>query len=434
MASPTAATPPSDDAFRAAMRRRRGGARSDTFARSELRALSALCAVYGLRLLGLYMVLPVLSLYARGLEGSTPLLTGLSVGVYGFANMLLVLPFGVLSDRVGRKRAIALGLCVFAAGSVLAGATKSIAGLLAGRALQGAGAVSSVVVALVGDVTRPRVRARAMTLLGMSVGLAFMLGVVGGPALAGELGVRSLFLITGALAVGALLLVLAAVPAPRGGGRQAEFEPAAGEIRAALLQPELLKLDAGMFVIHFALTALFVVVPILLDDLLPAYHLWRVYAPVLLVGMAVAVPTMTLAEKTRSVHRVLYGGIVLFGMSFLVLRFLGDGLAGMVAGMGVFVIAFGLLEPTLTTLLTRFTTPQSRGTAAGVFSMSGFLGSFLGGATGGLLLESQGALFLVLAGLALPWLLLSLRMRGLRGVARPEPPRRADIPPGAGAD
>jgi MFS family permease len=379
--------------------------------------------VYGLRLLGLYLVLPVLSVYAWRLEGSTAFLTGLSLGAYGFTNMLLVLPFGALSDAIGRKRVLALGLVLFAGGSFVAAGAQDIVGLLAGRALQGAGAVSSVVVALVGDVTRPQVRGRAMALLGASIAVAFALGVVGGPSLAGEFGVPALFLITGVLSIAALGLVLVVVPQTPP-GRPDEHEPGMADVRSALHQPALLNLDAGMFVIHLAVTSIFVVVPILLDRLLPPFHLWRIYAPVIALGTLVLVTTMHRAERAGVLRSVLQAGIVLFGAAFLVLRFFSGSLPGIVGGLALFVCAFALLEPTLTTLLTRYAGPANRGAAAGAFNMAGFFGAFVGGTMGGLLLESHGDLFLVLSGLSLVWLLAARRL--------PEPARDETGPDAAG--
>jgi MFS family permease len=382
-----------------------------TFTRAEWRATLSLAGVYALRFLGLYMVLPVLSLYARRLPGSTSFLTGMSLGAYGFTNMLLVLPFGILSDKIGRKRVIALGLTIFSAGSFVAASASTIVGLLAGRSLQGAGAVSSVVVALIGDVTRPEVRARAMAILGTALALSFAVGVIAGPSLAGEFGVRSLFLLTGVLSLGGMLLMVVAVPNPAHVHHYEEYEPRVRQMGPLLLQHDLLTLDLGMFMLHLALTALFVVVPILLEPLLPAYHLWRVYAPIIFLGMAIALPTMTYAERTNSVNKVLAAGITLFGSSFVLLRFASHELAGIAAGLAFFVTALGLLEPTLTTLLTRYTTRETRGTAAGVFNMSGFLGAFVGGALGGLLLEEHEALFLVLACASLFWLAAAIRLR-----------------------
>ena len=382
-----------------------------SFTRAEWRAILSLAGVYALRYLGLYMVLPVLSVYARGLPGSTSFLTGMSIGAYGFTNMLLVLPFGILSDKIGRKRAIAIGLALFSAGSFLAGWASTILELLAGRALQGAGAVSSVVVALLGDVTRPVVRARAITILGTALALSFAVGVIAGPSLAGEFGVRSLFLLTGALALVSMLLMMVAVPDPAHVRHYEEYEPRVREMGLLLLQRDLLTLDFGMFMLHLALTALFVVIPILLDPLLPAYHLWRVYTPIIFLGMAIALPTMTYAERTGAVNKVLSAGIALFGGSFVLLRFASHELAGIVAGLALFVTALGLLEPTLTTLLTHYTTRETRGTAAGVFNMSGFLGAFVGGALGGLLLEEHEVLFMVLAAVSVLWLTAALRLR-----------------------
>ena len=381
------------------------------FTRSEWRAVGALCGVYALRLMGLYMVLPVLSVYARSLPGSTAFLTGMSLGAYGFTNMLLVLPFGILSDAIGRRRVIALGLGIFAAGSFLAGWAPDIVWLLVGRALQGAGAVSSVVVALVGDVTQPQVRGRAMSLLGLSVAFSFVVGVVGGPLLAGELGVDALFFLTGVLALGALALVLAAVPESAREAHHDEYEPNVKEVRKVLLQPNLLKLDAGMFLIHCALTALFVIIPILLDRFLPAYHLWRVYLPVLLGGIVITMPAMMYAERHGAVSKALFAGMVLFGSAFATWSVASQHLAGIVIGLALFVIAFGLLEPSLTTLLTRYTTGEARGTAAGVFNMSGFAGAFVGGAMGGLFLENRGYLFLALVALSAIWLAAAVRLR-----------------------
>lgn len=376
---------------------------------AEWRTLGPLCFVYGLRLLGMYMVLPVLSVYARRLEGSTAFLTGMSIGAYGFTNMLIVLPFGILSDRIGRKRTIAIGLGMFALGSFVAAWGPGIVWLLVGRALQGAGAVSSVVVALVGDITRPKVRGRAMALLGASVEMAFVVGVIVGPALAGEFGVPVLFLLTGILSLVSLALVLLTVREPAHVRHDDEHDAHLRDVRPVLHDLQLVKLDAGMFLAHFALTSLFVVLPILLDRLIPPYHLWRVYTPVVLLGMAIMLPTMIYAEKMRAVDKMLLAGIGLFGASFVLFYLFSDSLPGLFLAMAVFVISGGLLEPTLSTLLTRYTTRETRGTAAGIFNASGFLGAFLGGAVGGLLLESHRDLFLALAAASALWLVAALR-------------------------
>jgi predicted MFS family arabinose efflux permease len=248
-----------------------------------------------------------------------------------------------------------------------------------------------------------------MALLGASIAAAFAIGVVGGPSLAGEFGVPALFLLTGVLALAALVLVLAAVPRTRSSPGD-EHEPGVADVRSALHEPALLKLDAGMFVLHLAVTAIFVIVPILLDRLLPPFHLWRVYAPVIVLGTVVLVTTMQRAERAGVLRGVLHAGIVLFGCAFLALRLFADSLAGIVAGLALFVCAFALLEPTLTALLTRYAGPANRGAAAGAFNMSGFLGAFVGGAMGGLLLESHDDLFLGLACLSLVWLLAARRL------------------------
>src|SRR5688500_14996960 len=263
--------------------------------RVELRAGASLAGVFGLRMLGLFFILPVLAVHAPGIEGGSDLtLVGIALGAYGLAQGCLQIPFGAASDRWGRKPVLYAGLLVFAAGSFLGMAADDIWTMIAARSLQGAGAISSVAMALAADLTRPQHRTKIMAMIGSTIGLMFALSLVGAPLLYRAIGMGGLFALTGALALGAMWVVHSLVPDPPA----VAAAEAPGDARASLLDPELLRLNAGIFILHVVLYAMFIVVPpMLVDAGLELAEHWRVYLPAVLVSFVLMIPAILFADR-----------------------------------------------------------------------------------------------------------------------------------------
>lgn len=382
--------------------------------RAELRSTAYLAGVSGLRMFGLFVVLPVLSLFAASLPGGAdPAMIGFALGAYGLAQAVLQIPFGWASDRVGRKPAIAFGLAVFAAGSFLAAWAPDIGWLAAGRTLQGAGAVSAAVMALAADLTRDEVRTRAMALIGITIGGTFAASLVAGPLLGGAIGVRGIFVLTGILALAAIAVVRFGVPDPPASAPRAREEGGRVAIRRVLADPQLLRLDFGIFALHAILMALFVQMPFSLRDagIEPASH-WTVYLPVLVVSVGIVLPLFRSVDRPGRGKAVLTGAIAVLGVGLAILAAAGTSLVAIVAGLGVFFCAFNLLEASLPSMVSRFAPRASRGTAIGVFSGMQYLGMFAGGAGGGLLLKHAGpaAVYGFGAALAALWLVAGATM------------------------
>ena len=382
--------------------------------RAELRSTAFLAGVSGLRMFGLFIVLPVLALFATTLPGGTdPAMIGFALGAYGLAQAVLQIPFGWASDRVGRKPAIAFGLAVFAAGSFVAAWAPDIVWLAAGRTLQGAGAVSAAVMALAADLTRDEVRTRAMALIGITIGGTFAVSLVAGPLLGGAIGVRGIFVLTGLLALAAIAVVRFGVPDPPAAALHAREEGGRVAMRRVLADPQLLRLDFGIFALHAILMALFVQMPFSLRDagIEPASH-WTVYLPVLVVSVGIVLPLFRSVDRPGRGKAVLTGAIAVLGLALAILAAAGTSLVAIVAGLGVFFCAFNLLEASLPSMVSRFAPRASRGTAIGVFSGMQYLGMFAGGAGGGLLLKHAGpaAVYGFGAALAALWLVAGATM------------------------
>ncbi len=351
----------------------------------ERRATGVIASVSTLRLFGLFALLPVMSIFAGGLQGATPLLVGIAVGGYGLTQALLQLPLGALSDRIGRIPVILLGLALFAAGSVVAALSTTIYGVIVGRLLQGAGAVSATLTAMLADRTRPEVRTRTMALLGVGIGASFLLALVAGPAIAAVAGVRSLFWLAAALAgVGALLLL--ALPAHSAPARR---DRASGGMVKAAFRPPLLRLDLYIFLLHALLTASFVALPLLLRSelALPLPDHWKVYTAGLLLSLAGAVP-LILADGRRGKSSTLSIAILLLLLGQLLLAFGGFAVVPVIAGLALFFAGFAFLEAGLPARLSILAAEDARGASLGLFSSAQFLGIFVGGLLGGHLLES----------------------------------------------
>lgn len=388
---------------------------------AERRATACLAGVSGLRMLGLFIVLPVLALHAESLPGGhDPAMIGIAIGAYGLAQAALQIPFGWASDRLGRKPAIAFGLALFAAGSFVAAWAPSLAWLIAGRTLQGAGAVSAAVMALAADLTRDEVRTRTMAAIGITIGATFAGSLVAGPALAGAIGVPGVFALTGVLAAGAIALVRWGVPDP--GPSEAHAEDRSAR-RRAIANPQLLRLDFGVFTLHAILAALFLQIPFALRDAgIPPPRHWTVYLPVLVVAVAIVLPLFRAVDRPGRGRFVVAGAIATLVVALAILAAAGTSLPAVVAGLVVFFAAFTLLEAWLPSMVSRFAPRASRGTAIGVYSGMQFLGMFAGAASAGVLLKHWGpaAVYVAGAALALVWLVAGATMR--------DPPAHGDNP------
>ncbi|WP_114418025.1 MFS transporter [Marinospirillum perlucidum] len=384
---------------------------SNTLSSLEIRAVSGLAGLYGLRMLGLFMVLPVMPLLLVDFEGATPLAIGLAVGIYGFTQALLQLPFGWLSDRFGRKPMIYLGLLLFILGSLVAAQAESLGWVILGRALQGMGAIASVIMALLADLTRDEKRTQAMASVGISIGLAFIAAMALGPWLAGWFGLSGLFWLTAVLSLLGMLVLWRWVPSPVKLRRHLDAGIDPGQLKAVVTQPQLLRLDLSIFLLHLLLTAIFVAVPGLLQE--AGWTLTEhgiIYLVSMLLGFVAMVPLIVIGEKQHKMKLLLLTGFVLLAAGLLILL-LGGWL--LLAGLWVFFIGFNLLEASLPSLISKQAPVVAKGTAMGVYSTSQFLGAFVGGLAGGWVLDTWGANYL-LAAAALACLLWLLGLLGFQ--------------------
>lgn len=375
----------------------------------ERRAVVSLTSLYAFRMLGLFMVLPVLTLYGDQYRGSTPLLLGVALGAYGLSQALLQIPFGSLSDRFGRKPIIAFGLLIFALGSLVAASAETIYGLILGRTLQGAGAIAGAIMALVGDLTAERNRSKAMASIGMAIGVSFAVAIVLGPAISRWGGLSWVFVITAVLAVVGIGILFFCVPA-------APVAPpkAPGGVGRVLRDWNLLRLNISVFVLHFSLMASFVVVPgLLLSELMLAKEQhWLVYIPVMVLSFLIMVPLIIWAEKKRQHRALMIIAVVMVFAAELIFLLSSYWSLGLLAGLLVFFVGFNTLEASLPSMLTRLAPLSAKGAASGVFSTFQFMGTFAGGACGGLLLTVGGSGLLFIS-CALLCMLLIWVLRGL---------------------
>ncbi len=380
---------------------------------AERRASMSLAAIFALRMLGLFLVLPVFALEAARLPGGDdPALIGLAMGVYGLTQAVMQVPLGLASDRFGRKRIIVLGLLVFALGSVWAASAGSVQMLAVGRGLQGAGAVSAAVTALLADLTRDEVRTKGMAMVGASIGLTFAISLMAAPVLAGWFGLSGMFVLTAVLAVLGIVVVLGWTPAEP--ARHAD-QPR-GRLADVWLHPDLWRLDLGVFVLHTVQMSMWVVVPGLLVQagLQKAEH-WHVYLPAVLASFVLLGGLFAL-ERCGHLRAVLRGAIALLFLvqaAFWLLAPQAPGLWALGTVLFFFFLAFNILEASQPSLISRLAPAHARGAALGVYNTLQSLGLFAGGALGGLLLKTGGAgtVFAVTAVLALVWLLLGWGQR-----------------------
>lgn len=385
--------------------------------RIEKKAAFSLATVFGLRMLGLFMILPVFAIYGQELAGYSPIWIGLAIGAYGLTQALLQIPMGILSDKFGRKPIILIGLVIFLIGSVVAALSESIYGVVAGRALQGMGAIASAVLALAADLSREEQRPKVMATIGMFIGLSFMLAMVCGPIVAEAFGLSGLFWFTAALTIGAMLMIQFMVPfsvnkAPRG-----DNVALPNQITKLIRDPQLFRLNIGVFILHMALTACFVTLPkqFVASGLALEDH-WQLYLPTLLGSFFLMVPFMVLAIKKQKEKQMFSLAVLLFSLTLLFLWLIPISMTSLIVLIVLFFTAFNYLEATMPSILSRLAPAGVKGSVMGIYSSSQFMGAFAGGLFGGAIASQFGeqTIFLVMACVSLLWFIAATGMKPLK--------------------
>jgi predicted MFS family arabinose efflux permease len=382
---------------------------------TERRAAFSVAGIFSTRMLGLFMIFPVFALFAHEeFEGVTATQIGIAMGIYGLTQAFLQIPYGMLSDRFGRKPLIILGMLVFMVGSIVCALADSIEMMIVGRALQGMGAVAAVLMATVADLVSEQFRLRAMSIVGMTIGLSFTVSLVAGPMLGELFGVRGIFWVIAGLAVIGVLLVIFMVPKISNQTFQREAEADPSQFKDVIKNPQLLRLDIGVFVLHAILTAMFIAVPFLIRDTagLDSLHHWELYLPVMLLSFALMVPFIIQAESKGRMKPIFVGAVLTVSLMQLALLYGAEGFWSMFVILLVFFTAFNLLEASLPSLVVKLSPADKKGTASGVYSSSQFLGAACGGALGGWFYQLYGmdGLFLFTAGMGLVWFAVAATM------------------------
>ena len=381
----------------------------------ERRATLGLAGVYGMRMLGMFIILPIFAIYAKQLPGGTShTLISLALGAYGLSQALLQIPAGWLSDRYGRKPVIYAGLVIFAIGSFVAASAHDIHWIIIGRLIQGAGAINAAVMALTADLTREEHRTKAMATIGMTIGTTFSLSLILSPLLYHAIGIPGIFALTGGLALGSILVVAFAVPNPRITRFHSETETTIAKIGEVLRNKDLLRLDFGIFALHAILMSVFINVPFVLEaDGLEAVHHWELYLPVMLVSFVLMVPPIVIAEKKARMKPVFMGAVALAAVAQGALLLWHSHVWEVAIALLLFFTAFNVLEATLPSLISKIAPLSSKGTAMGVYSSVQFLGAPVGAAAGGLLMDKFGgdAVFVFAIALLLVWFIVASTMR-----------------------
>ncbi|MCH9755944.1 MAG: MFS transporter [Gammaproteobacteria bacterium] len=380
-----------------------------------LRTVCPIAAIFACRMLGLFLLIPVFTLYAPTLKGSTPALIGLALGAYGLSQGILQIPFGMLSDRYGRKPIIMMGLVLFALGSALGAITDSMLGMILARILQGMGAIGSVLMALLADLTPESKRTPAMAIIGGSIGLSFNLALVISPPLALHSGLSGIFIVTLSLACLGLLLLKTVIPTPQKITSTPSI-PQKKRLLHVLANPKLRRLNLGIFCQHAILTATFFILPLKLQTAIDTHALktlWHFYLPTLVIAFLAAIPLILLAERRGKSKLVFSIAIGLTGLSQVILTYTTLSWSLFCVVMFIYFLAFNALEAMLPSLVSKQTTSDYKGTAMGVYSSSQFLGIFVGGSLAGLLYQhySHAGVFIVNALIAALWLSATTRFK-----------------------
>lgn len=381
----------------------------------ERRASIGLASIYGLRMLGLFIILPIFALYAETLPGGhSHFLIGVALGAYGLTQAILQIPAGWLSDRYGRKPVIIVGLLLFAAGSFIAASADDIYWIIAGRVIQGAGAINAAVMALTADLTREEHRTKAMAMIGMTIGVTFSVSMVLSPLLYKHIGMSGMFELIGVLAFVSIAVVLWFIPNPAITRFHSDTEASTSKLAEVLRNKDLLRMDFGVFTLHAILMSVFMQVPFILRaNGLDAQHQWQVYLPVMLIAFVLMVPPIIFAEKKSQLKQVFMIAIALAAVAQLGILFWQHSVMGVAVSLLLFFTAFNVLEATQPSIVSKISPLAAKGTAMGVFSSVQFLGAFFGSAMGGLLMQVYGgnAVFVFAIVMLLLWLVVASSMR-----------------------
>ena len=382
----------------------------------ELRAATALAGIFGLRMLGMFLILPVFAIYAKSLPGGqNHALVGLALGMYGLTQAIFQLPFGMASDRFGRKPVIYFGLALFAMGSFVAFTAHDLYWIIIGRAIQGAGAISAAITALLADLTREEHRTKAMAMIGTTIGMTFAVSMAVSPLVYDAIGVPGMFALTGILSLLAIFVVAKLIPDPGKIIFHSDAEVSTSRLRGVLGNAQLLRLDFGIFSLHAAQMAMFVVIPSALIESghFPESQHWKIYVPVMIFAFVLMVPMIIYGEKKAKLKNVFVAAIGLLLLSQILFAMLLSSFWGMVFTLLLFFTAFNILEASLPSLVSKIAPVSAKGTAMGVYNTSQSLGLFTGGAMGGILAGVGGhsAVFVFGALMSGLWLFLASTMK-----------------------
>ncbi|MGK0273467.1 MAG: MFS family permease [Cocleimonas sp.] len=358
----------------------------------ETRTALSLAAVFSARMLGLFMILPILPLLAKDLNNSTPFLIGLCIGIYGLTQAILQIPLGMISDKIGRKPVIIGGLLVFALGSILAALSDDIYWIIFARAIQGSGAIAATTMALAADLSREDHRAKMMAFIGMSIGASFAIAMVVGPVISQWGGLSAVFWVTAILAGIGILLVTFVVPTPKLTKTHRDVGILKAYVKPVLTQSTLLRMNLSVFSLHLLMTANFAVLPLIFRDSLQmdtAEH-WKIYLPVLFISIAFSLPMIIISEKFRKIKIFFVVAVFLIMLSQVLLAFIDYSLYSLLFAFLLFFIGFNFLEAVQPSLVAKYSDVSAKGTAMGVYSTAQFLGIFVGGVMGGLILQNWG--------------------------------------------
>lgn len=375
-----------------------------------------IAAIYSFRMLGLFMLIPVFSLAATSLIDATPTLIGIALGSYGLSQGLLQIPFGFLSDRFGRKPMLTIGLLLFAVGSLLGAYTDSIYGMIVARTLQGTGAIGSVLMALMADLTPDEHRTKAMAVIGVTIGVSFSLAMVISPAITHRFGLAGIFYLTAVMAVTGLILLHGVIPTPKKEPFHIDNEVDPTLFKTAFGNRHLQRLNAGIFFLHLMLTSTFFAIPFILQQQIKLGSLtlqWHFYLPLMISAFLAMLPFIIFAEKKQKIKPVFLGAIATLGLSQFILAFTYDSWFSICGLMFTYFVAFNILEASLPSLISRQASASSKGTAMGIYSSNQFLGIFAGGAISGVIYQWSGSqgIFIINGVIALIWFVIALYMK-----------------------
>ncbi|CAH9061526.1 inner membrane transport protein yajR [Pseudoalteromonas sp. BSi20311] len=380
----------------------------------EKRAAVSLASVFAFRMLGLFMLMPVLAIYGQELEGFSPIWIGFAIGAYGLTQAVLQIPMGRLSDKIGRKKVIVGGLAVFALGSVIAALAESIQMVTVGRALQGMGAIASALLAFASDLSRDEQRPKVMAVIGMSIGMSFAFAMLLGPIVAASWGIAGVFWLTAILAVCGIFIVTMLVPSAINKAPKGDTLASFSDIKKLIKHPQLARLNAGVLLLHLTLTTIFVVLPSqLIKDGLVAENHWQLYIPVLFLAFFLMVPVMIVAIKKEKEKQAFIGSVMVLIVSMLSMSIWANSVVGIAVCMLLYFVAFNFLEATMPALVSRIAPASQKGSAMGGYSSSQFLGAFLGGMLGGYVAQttSTQAVFAAAALVGVIWLIIAWKMQ-----------------------